>query len=117
MRWRPSVARRPRSTNTDGILNSTISFFYGQAPRTELFQGYVVSVTVSSAGKGALSFSLLLLGPTKVMQIGQPRFWVNKTVPSAVKDIANSNLLGVTAHAHDLRLEDPGADRGVRPGR
>ena len=90
----------PSLTNTDGMLNSTLSFFYGQAPRTELFQGYIINVSVSSAGKGALSFNLLLLGPTKVMQVGQPRFWVNKTVPSALKDVANSNLLGVTTHDH-----------------
>ena len=90
----------PSLTNTDGMLNSTISFFYGQAPRTELFQGYVISVAVSSAGKGALSFTLVLLGPTKVMQLGKPRYWVNKTVPSALKDLANSNLLGVATHAH-----------------
>ena len=88
----------PTLTSTEGMLNSTISFFYGQAPRTELFQGYIINVEMSSGGEAALSFGLIVLGPTKVLQTGQPRYWTNKTVPSAMRDIVNFNLLGITAH-------------------
>ena len=87
-------------TTTDGMLKSAISFYWGQAPRTELFCGYIVGVGVTKAGEGSLSFGLIILGVTKVMQEGKPRFWRNKSVPSAVKSLAYSNGLGAYTHDH-----------------
>lgn len=89
-------------TTTDGMLNSPISFYWGQAPRTELFCGYIVGVGVTKAGEGSLSFGLIILGVTKVMQEGKPRYWTNRTVPSAVTTLAYSNNLGVHTHQHDF---------------
>jgi hypothetical protein len=88
-------------TNVDGILNSTISFYWGQAPRTELFCGYVVGVGITKSGEGSLSFGLIILGVTKVLQAGKPRFWTHKSVPSAITALAYSNNLGVHTHPHD----------------
>lgn len=87
-------------TTVDGMLNSAISFFWGQAPRTELFCGYIVGVGVTKSGEGSLSFGLIILGVTKVMQEGKPRYWVNRTVPYAVMMLAYSNNLGVHTHDH-----------------
>lgn len=86
--------------NTDGILDSPISFFYGQAPRTELFTGYVVDVTESQSGEGALTFDLSVLGPTKVMQYTTPRYWTRKSIPSVIENLAYLNGLGFYGHSH-----------------
>ena len=87
-------------TTTDGLLDSTISFYYGQAPRTELFTGYITKVSVDKAGKGNLTFGLVLLGSTRPMQKGRPRFWRRKTVPSTVEALSYSNGLGFLGHDH-----------------
>lgn len=84
--------------NTDGIIDSPISFYYGIPPRTELFQGYVTEVTDEQAAKGQLSFTMGLLGPTKVTFTGKPRFWTAKSATSAISDLANTNGLGVGGH-------------------
>ena len=99
-RWRPSSCTSPTLTNTDGCSTRPSASSTARPPARSCSRATSSAWTVSSAGKAALSFDLLVLGPTKMMQIGQPRYWTNKTVPSAVKDIANSNLLGITAHAH-----------------
>jgi phage protein D len=87
-------------TDTEGMLDSAISFYYGQAPRTELFCGYVVGVTLGKAGQGNLTFTLTLLGATQPMQKGSTRFWLKRTVPSVVEVLAAYNGLGFTAHVH-----------------
>ena len=51
--------------DTDGILDSTLSFFFGQAPRTELFCGYIVNVKEDEAGQGNLTFTLSVFGATQ----------------------------------------------------
>ena len=87
-------------TNLDGILDSTLSFFFGQAPRTELFCGYITSVSEEDAGKGNLTFSLMVLGATQPMLKGRPRFWRNKTVPAAVESLSYANGLGFHGSSH-----------------
>ena len=87
-------------TDTEGMLDSTISFYYGQAPRTELFCGYIVTVTVDQSGKGNLTFVLMVLGVTQVMQKGAPRFWLKRTIPSVVEMLAAYNGLGFHSHVH-----------------
>lgn len=87
-------------TDTEGMLDSAISFYYGQAPRTELFCGYVVGVTVDQAGKGNLTFTLQILGATQPMQKGSTRFWLKRTIPSVVEILAAYNGLGFAAHPH-----------------
>jgi len=87
-------------TTTDGILNSPIAFYYGQAPRTELFCGYVVNITEPKTGKGNLTFSVEIFGTSQPMQIGRPRYWTKKTVPSAVENLAYYNRLGFYGHDH-----------------
>ena len=86
-------------TDTDGILDSPISFFYGQAPRTELFTGYVVDVGEAQTGEGSLTFGLEILGPTKVMQTVTPRFWYRKSAPDVARDLAHLNGLGYVGHS------------------
>ena len=84
--------------DTDGILDSTISFFYGQAPRTEMFTGYVVDVGEAQTGEGSLTFDLEILGPSKVMQQVTPRFWYRRSAPEVVQDLAYANGLGFVGH-------------------
>ena len=86
-------------TTTDGMLNSTIAFYWGQAPRTELFCGYIVNVEEVEVGKGNINFTLDVMASTQPMQAGRPRFWRSKTVPSAVQALAYTNALGF--HSHD----------------
>ena len=90
----------PTLTTTDGILDSTLSFYFGQAPRTELFCGYIVNIKEDEAGKGILTFTISVFGATQPMQKGHPRFWRKKTVPSAVESLCNNNNLGFYGHPH-----------------
>lgn len=87
-------------TTTDGLIDSTVSFYWGQAPRTELFTGYITDVNVTQAGKGSLSFDMVIMGVTRVMQTGKPRLWRLKTIPSTVQALAYLNFLGYTGHDH-----------------
>jgi len=86
-------------TTTDGLIDQPFSFYYGQAPRTELFCGYIVAATVDQSGQGILTFTMIVLGPTKVMQEGKPRFWLNKSAAGVVQNLAYTSLLGYTGHA------------------
>lgn len=90
-------------TTVDGIAGQPISFYYGLSPRTELFCGYVESVSEdqSASGSGVLKMTLGILGPTKELQNGTPRQWLNHTVPQVVQKIAFSGLLGFHGHEHD----------------
>ena len=88
--------------NTDGFVDSTFSFYFGTAPRASLFQGYITGVTDEQDAQGQLSFKLTILGATKVMYEGTPRFWSNKLVPDAVRDLASANKLGFYGHTHNF---------------
>lgn len=86
--------------NTDGILDSPITFLYGAPPKTEPFFGYVTKVTDEQQASGQLSFTLEVLGATKIMFEGKPRFWSKKTATSAMHAIVNSNGLALGGHTH-----------------
>ena len=87
--------------NTEGFKDATISFYYGVAPRTELFQGYVMDVADEQGAQGQLSFTLEVLGATKVMYEGKPRFWSNKSATSAISDLVSNSGIGYGGHTHD----------------
>lgn len=87
-------------TDTEGILDSTISFVYGQAPRAQLFNGYIIGVTGEKKGESTLTFSIAVMGATQVMQKGRPRFWTSKSIPNAVESLSFSNNLGFSGHQH-----------------
>ena len=86
--------------DTEGMADSLISFRFGQSPRIEHFQGYVVDVKEEQGSQGALTFTLSLLGATKVMFEGLPHWWSDKAITSALRDLANKNGLGFTGHTH-----------------
>ena len=88
--------------NTDGFIDSTFSFYFGAAPRASLFQGYITGVTDEQEAQGQLSFKLTVLGATKVMFEGKPRFWANKSVPDAIRELASANQLGFYGHTHNF---------------
>lgn len=88
-------------TTTDGMLESPISFLYGMAPKSEVFSGYVTSVTETQNESGVLTWTMGLVGPTKPMQTGSPRFMTNRTIPSAVEALSYVSYLGYTGHTHD----------------
>ena len=90
-------------TTTDGMLNKPFSFLYGQAPRTETFCGYITSVGETRAGQGNISFDFEVYGVTQPMQVGQPRFWTNRTTPLAIQSVVHANKLGYDYHDHDFR--------------
>jgi hypothetical protein len=81
-------------TTTDGMVGSAITFLWGQAPRTEVFAGYIVTASVDQAGQGSFTFTLTVMGPTKVMQEGQPRFWSSRTYPGIAAELSYTNKLG-----------------------
>lgn len=85
-------------TSTEGIVEKPISFLFGTAPHTEVFSGYITKVTEETTNTGVLAWKMDVVGPTKVMQVGSPRFWVGKTIPSAVRDLVNISYLGYTGH-------------------
>jgi hypothetical protein len=87
-------------TTTDGIVDSPISFYYGAPPRTELFQGYVASVTDEQQAASQLTFTLSVLGPSKVMFEGKPRFFTNRTATAVAGDLVNNAGLGAGGHSH-----------------
>jgi hypothetical protein len=87
-------------TSTEGILEQPISFLFGAAPKTEVFCGYVTSLTEQQSQGGVLTWTMGVTGPTKLLQTGNPRFWVNRTVPSAVETLSYLSYLGYTGHAH-----------------
>ena len=98
-----SVTLKAQSTtleDLDGMVDSTISFYWGSAPHTEPFSGYIVDAEKNQVTQGALSFTLSILGTTKVMYEGFPRFWTDKTIPHAVRDLSYKNLLGFVGHEH-----------------
>jgi hypothetical protein len=86
--------------NTDGILDSAISFYYGAPPRTERFHGYVTNVTGVQKAQGQLSFSMTLLGASKMMFEGKPRFWRAKSASSVIYDLVNNSGLGFGGHTN-----------------
>ena len=88
-------------TTTDGILQQPISFLYGTAPRTEVFCGYVTEVSEQQNESGVLTWTMGITGPTKPMQTGSPRFWVNRTIPSAVETLSYISYLGYTGHMQE----------------
>lgn len=88
--------------NTKDFVDSTFSFYFGVAPRSSLFQGYIVAVTDEQEAQGQLSFKLTLLGASKAMFTGTPRYWVNKAVPDAVRDLTSTNLLGLYGHTQSF---------------
>jgi hypothetical protein len=87
-------------TTTDGIVDSPISFYYGAPPRTELFQGYVAGVTDEQKATSQLSFTMSVLGPSKVMFEGKPRFFVKRTATGVAGDLVNNAGLGAGGHSH-----------------
>ena len=97
------AATSPTLTDTEGMVNAPISFFFGAAPRTELFNGYIMAVEEKKAGSGSLTLNLLIMGTTKVMQVGSPRFWPQMTIPGAVQRLAYLNGLGFDGHEQDYR--------------
>lgn len=91
----------PTLETTDGLVDQPISFYWGASPHAETFSGYVMQVEPDSQGaSGALTFTMTVFGATKAMFEGTPQFWQNKSIPSAVRDLASKNRLGFYGHPH-----------------
>jgi hypothetical protein len=88
--------------DTEGLVDSLLTFRWGVTPRAETFTGYIMDVKEDKAQGGtvSLSFTMSVLGPTKVMFEGAPRFWRNRSIPSAVRGLASRNQLGYGGHDH-----------------
>lgn len=81
-------------TTTDGMEGLPITFLWGQAPRTELFVGYITTASVNQAGQGTFTFTIVVMGVTKAMQVGKPRFWSSRTYPGVAAELVYANRLG-----------------------
>lgn len=92
-------------TNLTGIKDSPITFVWGQAPRTVQFVGYVELITETDSGQGNLSFDMIVFGATRGMRTSTPRFWSNKTIPSAISDLVNINGLGFIGSPHSVQWQ------------
>lgn len=90
----------PTLENTEGLVDSAISFYFGTPPRTELFSGYIMEITDEQKAQGQLSFNISVLGATKVLFQGKPRFWRGKAATSAISDLAINSGLGFWGHTH-----------------
>jgi hypothetical protein len=95
-------ASTTETVDTSTFLGSALAFYYGLAPRTELFTGYITDVQddQNATAGSALAFTMTVLGTTKDMQSGSPRFSINTTVPNAVRDLAYRHSLGFHGHDH-----------------
>ena len=87
-------------TTTLGILEGAISFLYGHASKTEVFSGYVTELQEVQNDTGVLTWTMGIMGPTKTMQTGMPRYLTQRTIPSAVEYLSYSSYLGYTGHPH-----------------
>ncbi len=90
-------------TDTSDMTDKPIFFAFGQAPRIESFYGYVVAVGESSANTKALQFSMMIMGATRTMQGGTPRFWRDRSISGAVKELVLTNGLGYAGQDHEHR--------------
>jgi hypothetical protein len=93
----------PTLTTTEGLVDKPISFRWGATGRVEGFNGYVMDVKEETAQGStvSLTFTMTILGATKAMFDGAPKFWAHKTIPSAIRDLASKNQLGYTGHQHE----------------
>jgi hypothetical protein len=91
-------------TTSDNIRGKAISFYYGLAPNTELFTGYVENVEndQGQGGSGRLSMMITCLGATKELQQGRPRAWVNSSIPRVGELMAYRGALGFHGHHHNI---------------
>jgi hypothetical protein len=84
----------------DTYAGKTISFSYGPGSRRSMFYGYVLTVTPAQGYQTDTVVDINCLGTTWPMQSGQPRFFVNRTVPSIVAEIVRGYDLGVQVDEH-----------------
>ena len=96
------VCVSPTLEDTEDMLDMPFSFYFGVPPHTELFQGYITEVTNEQKSQGSLSFTLTVLGATKVMFAGKPRYWLNKSATVAAGELVTANLLGFGGHSHSF---------------
>ena len=94
------VCVSPTLEDTEDMLDMPLSFYFGVPPHTELFQGYITDITNEQKSQGSLSFTLTVLGATKMMFEGKPRYWLNKSVTAAAAEIVTANDLGFGGHPH-----------------
>jgi hypothetical protein len=87
-------------TTTEGLVDQTISFLYGNSGKTEVFSGFITEVAEQQNSTGVLTWSMSIVGPTKPMQTGVPRFWTNRSIPSAIESLAYWSYLGYYGHDH-----------------
>lgn len=87
-------------TDTEGLVDKPIFFVFGQSPRIEPFYGYIHTATEGNSTSGALQFNLVVMGSTRVLQGGEPRFWRDRTIPGAVQQVVQKTMLGYTGHTH-----------------
>lgn len=88
--------------DTEDMLDMPFSFYFGVPPHTELFHGYITDITNEQKSQGSLSFGMTVLGATKMMFEGKPRFWLNKSVTAAASEMVRANSLGYGGHTHSF---------------
>lgn len=86
---------------TDGMVDKPIFFAFGQSPRIDTFYGYILAVREVTSKADSFQFSLLIVGATRVMQGGQPRFWRDRTVPGAIEETVLRGMLGYSGQTHN----------------
>jgi hypothetical protein len=84
----------PSITDVTPYLDQPCSFLWGTSPNMGLFYGYVMEADVIQQDKARFDFNLSLIGPTYVMQQGQPRFWTNQDAVLALKQMVLGRQLG-----------------------
>lgn len=89
--------------DTDGFIDQPVYFGFGQSPRIESFYGYIVTVMETTTNANALQFTLLVIGATREMQGGQPRFWRDQTISGALEILVRNSGLGYAGQAHPYR--------------
>ena len=102
--------------DTEGMLDMPLSFYFGVPPHTELFQGYITDISSEQKSQGSLSFTMTVLGATKMMFEGQPRFWSDKSVTDAARELVTRQRPRLRGAPSYLPLDGVGPDRGQRLG-
>lgn len=86
------------------FVNKPISFSFGRRSGSADFYGYVVAINPNRGYRDDTIVDIRCLGPTWVMQYGNPRFSINETVPSQFGAVVNNSALAAQVDSHPYRF-------------
>lgn len=90
-------------TTTEGLVDQPVYFVFGVSPRIEAFYGYVLAAAQNPNVTSAFQVSFLIIGATRPLQGGKPRFWRDRTIPGALRQVVQTSMLGWAGQENDFK--------------